>query len=111
MYRFQSGCVAGDTVRSGRLKPWTSLLEAADRLIFGAGVFTAALFIGYLTRYRVPALTVKRGSKGYAFERSRLTSGGRGGADATIRYEKHERNKIQRGQEFRRRERANKSNC
>ena len=45
MYRFHCGCEAGDTVRSGRLKPWTSLLEAAGRLIFGVGFLIAALFI------------------------------------------------------------------
>ena len=45
MYRFHCGCEAGDTVRSGRLKPWTSLLEAAGRLIFGVGFLIAALFM------------------------------------------------------------------
>lgn len=45
MYRFQFGCEAGEMVRSARLKPWTSLLEAADRLIFGVGVLIAALFM------------------------------------------------------------------
>ena len=45
MYRFHCGCEAGETVRSGRLKPWTSLLEAAGRLIFGVGFLIAALFM------------------------------------------------------------------
>src|SRR3954463_2343167 len=45
MYRFHSGCDDGETVRSGRLKPCTSLLEAADRLILGVGVLIAALFM------------------------------------------------------------------
>ena len=45
MYRFHNGCEAGETVRSGRLKPWTSLLDSADRLIFRLGVLIAALFI------------------------------------------------------------------
>jgi hypothetical protein len=44
MYRFHCGGEAGDTARSVRLKPWTSL-EAAGRLIFGFEVLTAACFI------------------------------------------------------------------
>jgi len=65
---------------------------------------------GYLTRYRVPALTVKWGSKGYAFQGSQMTSRGRARSDAAIRYEKLGRKKKKWGQEFGVRERADKSN-
>src|SRR6267142_1471440 len=44
MYRFHCGGEAGETARSGRLKPWTSL-GAADRLIFVPGFLVAACFI------------------------------------------------------------------
>jgi hypothetical protein len=44
MYRFHDGCETGETVRSGRLKLWTSL-GAADRLIFGVDVLIAACFM------------------------------------------------------------------
>lgn len=80
-------------LRSGRNSPLRSLksLNVAARRSGQAHLLiriSCCRFVHcYLTRYRVPALTLNWGSKEYAFQAARLTSGGRDRLGAAIPYE------------------------